>query len=179
MLTRRFNRSLAVAARERMPAEILLEYLEAMLAGHGQAAIVKDARTESGWKVTWPEHGELASTQEQRQWAWTQYRQAGWGMPAQHVQLEADIRSQMSTLNATVNLGSLPPSALFQMREIVRGALASSSQSSSTPIVDQGDRDRDQHDAIDAEFTEHESASASDSEPGMSKSDSEETERDE
>lgn len=121
-VTRRFNRNLAICAREMIPAEILVEFLSAILQGHGQAKMVPDGRTASGWRVTWPEGGEMASTPEQIQWAWTQARQAGYGLPVQQIALEGELRTISAQLTGTIAIGDLSPRVLHGIRNLLRGA---------------------------------------------------------
>lgn len=111
--TARFNRSLAAVARQNFPAEALMLFWEAIAEGHGDACMAKDARAACGWRVTWPEHG-TASTAEQKQWAITQIRQAGFGMPVQSVQLDADLRAHM-TVEAPADLHGLGPGQLLAL----------------------------------------------------------------
>lgn len=121
--TKRFNRNLAVLAREMVPPELLIEYHLAILQNHNPH-IVRDNRTLSGWRVEWPERGELQPTLAEKTASITFLRQAGWGMPAQAHFVEAEIRTHSSNVGVDVAplLGS--PGKVYQMLQALRGALA-------------------------------------------------------
>jgi hypothetical protein len=90
--TKRFNRNLAILAREMVPAELLIEFHLAILQNH-DPHIIEDKRTSSGWRVTWNDKGEMRPTLLEKTASINFLRQAGWGMPAQAHYVEADIRS--------------------------------------------------------------------------------------
>ena len=131
IITRRYSRSLAIAARESVPPETLIDYLLAWLAGHGQARMVRTNAIPAGygpapddefleWCVVWPDRGEIESSPEQKQWAWLQLKQAGYGLPAQSIHIEGDIRSHVHELTTTIDYGRLPPSSIDQIRQLIR-----------------------------------------------------------
>jgi hypothetical protein len=66
----------------------------AIMEGFGTAVLQRDARCEGGWKVLRPENAP-ESTNEQKQWAWLQWRLAGYGQPVQSIALDADLRQHM------------------------------------------------------------------------------------
>ena len=101
-MTRRFNRNLAICAREMVPPELLVEFAYAILEGVNPVLV----RTKTSWKWKPSDHGGAPSITD-KQWAMTFLRQAGWGMPAQSLHLEADIRSQQLTLDASVDVRAL------------------------------------------------------------------------
>lgn len=122
-LTQRYGRNLALAAREAIPANIMMDYIAAIMEGHGQATLKRDGRVEGGWVVAWPANGELESTSEQKQWAWQQWRLAGFGQPAQQIHLEADLRGQITSIGATLPIGALSPGKLHAVRALLRPVL--------------------------------------------------------
>jgi len=174
-VTRRFNRNLAICAREMLPAEMLIEYLLAILEGHGQATLVRDGRTESGWRVAIPEGGGLRSSETQMQWAWTQLRQAGYGLPVQQIALEGELRTISAQLTGTIDLGSLPPRALHGIRDLIRGAraaeLGAPALEASSPQCDDGTTPAQIIDVDPEPAPEREPVSSTDHLPGSASTD--------
>lgn len=145
---RRFNQNLAIVAREAVPAGVMMEYLLAIMEGHGSAVLKRDERYDGGWCVTWPEKGELSSTPEQKQWAWTQWRQAGYGMPVQSITLDAELRATYQQ-GPTLELGAMTPAQLIAIRKALLPP---------APVTDTSD-------AIDAEIVSETQAPPPSSEP--------------
>jgi hypothetical protein len=158
-IAKRFNRNLAICAREAVPAEIMCEYLLAIMEGHGQAVL---KRAGGEWIVTWPGGptredegtGELQSTHEQKAWAWLQWRQAGYGMPAQSIQLEGELRT-MQTTRTTIELAGRTPAEVMALRAAIRLALAPPPAPADPVEVPTSEPQ-----AIDAEFSEVPAASS-------------------
>lgn len=140
--TKRFNRNLAVLAREMVPPELLIEYHLAILQNHNPH-IVRDGRTLSGWRVEWPERGELQPTLAEKTASITFLRQAGWGMPAQAHFVEAEIRTHSADagVDLTPLLGS--PGKVYQMLQALRGALASQEEAPEALALQDGQEDGD------------------------------------
>jgi hypothetical protein len=136
-LTQRFSRDLSLAARENgIPADVMVEWLIAILEGHGQATIKRDERTETGWRIDWPTDGELASTMEQKERAWDRLRLAGYGQPAQSIHLEADIRARVAAVQTTVPIKVLSPAQMHAMRAILQAQLPEGEPASQPASID-------------------------------------------
>lgn len=142
---RRFNRNLATLVRELVPPEMLIDYAVAIMEGDGNVKIKRGDPDlgEPAWVVARSpeERGRLESTAEQKQWAWTQLRQAGWGMPVQAIALEADIRTH-HTSTVLPALSTLTPAQIFAVSRALgvggvggQPALAARA-SSSSPALD-------------------------------------------
>lgn len=89
--------SLAAAIQAEIPNEIYIEYLVAIWQGHN-AKLAKDARCTltNGYTVTWDDSfglGNPEPTLEQRNDAMKELLLRGFGQPAQHVQIEAELRT--------------------------------------------------------------------------------------
>jgi hypothetical protein len=122
--SRRFSRTFAASIREGVSPDLLRDYLLAIMAGHGDARFTEDFKAITWGPVgTGPGRGGVASTPAQIEWAWTQLRQGGWGMPVQAIALEADIR-QHTTTTTELPLADVPPADVRAIRNAVRGALA-------------------------------------------------------
>lgn len=135
--TKRFNRNLAILAREMVPAELLIEFHLAILQGHNPH-FVKDARCSSGWRVTWPERGELVPTLGEKSASVTFLRQAGWGMPAQAHYVEADVRSRQGELDVDLTALQGDPGTVFALVQALRGALAAPREASPDSDASEG-----------------------------------------
>lgn len=119
--TARFNRNLAILARELVPPELLIEFHLAILQGH-DPHIVKDGRTSSGWNVTWKD-AEVKPTLQEKTASISFLRQAGWGMPAQAHYIEADVRARQG--DAGVDLSGLArqPALAARLLEALKGVM--------------------------------------------------------
>lgn len=135
--TKRFNRNLAILAREMVPAELLIEFHLAILQGHNPH-FVKDARCSSGWRVTWPERGELVPTLAEKTASVTFLRQAGYGMPAQAHYVEADIRSHAADSGVDLTALQGDPGKVFALVQALRGALAAPQEASADEDAPEG-----------------------------------------
>lgn len=145
--TRRITRALAAAVRDRVPADVVIEYWLAVAAGHGQASIVYEEDGESCEPyVTWPAEGELSATPERKDWAITQLRQAGWGMPAQHHVIEGEIRQHTTTMVGVMDFGTLTPAAV----SAIRTALAAPQPAPVAPALPAATEPQPDLNAIDA-----------------------------
>lgn len=94
-ITKKWNSSLTIAAREAVPPAVMVDWLLAIMEGYGTAVLKRDERVSGGWTVVRPDNGP-ESTDSQKQWAWLQWRLAGYGQPVQQVALDADLRQNMS-----------------------------------------------------------------------------------
>lgn len=131
---RRFNRSLSVAAREvGAPTEVMIEWLNAILAGHGQATIQEGPGGE--WFVEWPESGEITASDAFKQWAWVQLRQAGYGMPSQAISIEAEVRASTAG-SSSLTSGTAPPAMLIALRQALALTASSNSVVQDLPVID-------------------------------------------
>lgn len=146
-ITRKHARNLALAARESIPAYVMMDFLLAIMEGHGQAVLKRDARHEGGWYVLKPEGG-LASTPEQKQWAWLQWRLAGYGQPIQTHVLDAELRS---STNRDSQIDARRVSALsYEARRRIMEALQLAPPEPELDAARQGSSDED--DVEDAEI---------------------------
>jgi hypothetical protein len=134
-VTQRFSRDLSLAAREGIPADIMMDWIAAMMEDGPYPALKRDDRVEGGWVVVRPEHGML-TTPEQRQWAWTQWRLAGYGQPAQSIHLEADIRARVAAVQTTVPIKVLSPAQMHAMRAILQAQLPEGQPASQPASID-------------------------------------------
>lgn len=131
--TRRFNRNLALLARQMVPPELLIEYHLAVLQDHNPF-IVRDERYKDGWKVEWDDRKtrELPTLADKT--ASIKFlREAGWGMPAQAHYVDMDVRA--SGRDSGVDLAPIAddPMTLHRVAEAVRLALEAPGQASVLP----------------------------------------------
>jgi len=120
-VTQRYSRDLSLAAREGIPADVMMDWIAALMEEGPYPALKRDARVEGGWTVVRPESG-LMTTPEQRQWAWQQWRLAGYGQPAQSIHLEADLRARVASAHVAAPIGALTPAQMHAMRALLTGA---------------------------------------------------------
>ncbi len=133
-ITRKFNRNLAHATREKIPGEVLLEFQLAILQGH-DPTIVEDGRSASGWRVTWKEQGEYAPTLEQKQKAWYNITAWGYGLPVQQIVLDAELRQHFQTADSSFDvskLATLAPEQQLLLRDAMRLMTGSNGAEGST-----------------------------------------------
>lgn len=166
-LSQRITSSIAAAARSGASADLIVEYWLTIAQGHGEARLSEDKKTITctcaalGGKEG---RGHRDSTPEQIAWAFTQLRQAGYGMPVQTHILEAEMRSQGALDASSPAVSNLSLATVIGIRRLLekqaedRAALASAS--APAQVTDDLASVDDAANAIDAEFTE--SASASD-----------------
>lgn len=157
--THRFNRSLAAYVRERLTPELYVEFQLAILQGH-DAVLVPDERCSGGYRVEHREGGPIPGL-EMRDRAMTNLRQAAWGLPAQQVQIDAQVRQQALIAVAGVDARALELGAQGRAELIAfleQKMLASGSQgggSSSAPEPEpEGGGSSSEPDAEDAEYSD-------------------------
>lgn len=90
---RRFTKGLAQEVRDKIHPSLIVEFWAAILGGH-DPSLTPDERCEHGYRVTWPERGEHVPDLRIKMEAMVHVRNAGWGLPAQQLLLDADIRQQ-------------------------------------------------------------------------------------
>jgi len=93
--SRKWSQSFSIAVREGISAEIMRDWCMAVLEGY-QPIMQRDERIDGGWKVIKNDDGKESSMAE-KQWAWLQIVNRGWGQPIQQHYLDADLR-QHNTL---------------------------------------------------------------------------------
>jgi hypothetical protein len=118
--------NLAIAVRSQVPAEVLVEFHLAILQGQNPR-LVKDGRYEHGWKledVCGPDGaGGQPPTLQDKKDAAKALMERGWGMPAQTIHLEQDVKAQIEMLGATLPanaMASVPTSRLLALRNALR-----------------------------------------------------------
>lgn len=117
--TRNLTRSAAEITRQHgAPLEIICEFQNAVLAGHSSATIQQD--DDGDWYVTW-EEGELASTVDQKFYAANFLTQRGYGMPAQTVHVEQEMR--VTVQSTSIALDKLPAAALAALASMRQALL--------------------------------------------------------
>lgn len=131
-VSRKWNSSLTIAAREAVPPAVMVDWLLAIMEGYGTAVLQRDARVEGGWKVIRPENG-AESTDQQKQWAWLQWRLAGYGQPVQSIALDADLRQHMQ-LDVELAPEKVRGELDYQTREALVAALQASLSSKQKPL---------------------------------------------
>lgn len=120
--TRRFNRNLALLARELVPPELLIEFHLAILQGHNPI-IKQDARAKGGWVVWWDEKTEQVPNLEQKVRSVDFLRQAGWGLPAQAHYVDLDVKTAQAAPAIDITAVANSPRALSAMVGALRAAL--------------------------------------------------------
>lgn len=155
--SRNLARSAAEITRQHMiPAEILVEWNNAVMQGHSSATCQED--DDGDWYVTW-EEGELASTLEQKFHAQSMLWQRGYGMPAQTVHVEQEMRVTVDS--SAINVGQLPAAAIAAIAMMRRALLpagpAPAPEDALPASTIDANEDRNAN-AIDAEYTESTSA---------------------
>jgi len=111
--------------------------------------IVQDARYErtGGLHVVEDTDDPRTPSPERRDAAMRELLNRRDGLPAQRVQLEAELRTlQVTGQLSAQDLAALPPVALGSIAEALRGAFASAGASQALPAGD----DQDDEDVIDA-----------------------------
>lgn len=146
-LSKQRGRELAAAAREGIRADVMVEYLLAILEGHGQARIVYRAADGERCEpyVDWPAAG-FESTPERKDWAWTRLREAGWGLPATHVNIQGQFTGVIAPV---IDMSALKPAKIAAIRSLLASELSTPNQGAGA-----GQRALESTDAIDAEFAE-------------------------
>ena len=117
-----YEKDLAKVFRERTDPEVIVEWLDLLLAGHGDARIVPDGRT-GGYRAEGNEKGGRESTFEQKQWALKFRIERGFGLPEQSTKLEASIEARLLNVHT-----DLSPTALggisYEARERLFASLS-------------------------------------------------------
>ncbi len=118
-ITRRFNRGAAQAVRDEVPIEVFVEHLLCILMGHADATWTRDARTTSGWRMTWPDNGR-ASTPEEKFAAARELRHMGWGLPAQSHIIQAEVTQHDGrNLASAIPAGVISPQLIYNVRRML------------------------------------------------------------
>ena len=118
--------NLAIAVRQQVPAEVLVEFHLAILQGQNPR-LVKDGRYEHGWKledICGPEgSGGQPPTLQDKKDAAKALMERGWGMPVQTTHLEQDVKAQIELLGTNLApnaMASVPTSRLLALRNALR-----------------------------------------------------------
>ena len=122
---RKAHRELADTFREEVSSRTIAQYALSVMQGH-DPVLVKDERTEDGWRVAWKETGEYApdlDTKLRMLDYITRYRD---GLPVQSTVLQQNIKVQGLIVGAGLDmstLAGLPVAARAAAMEAVRQAL--------------------------------------------------------
>lgn len=137
--TRRFNRNLAILAREMVPPELLIEYHLAVLQNQNPV-LARDGRAAGGWLVRGDEKARELPTLADKAASIKFLREAGWGMPAQAHYVDMDVSRHAA--DSGVDLASISgdPQKLHQIAQALRLALAGGAGGSQSaaplPVLD-------------------------------------------
>lgn len=115
--TRKYNRMLDQAIRDRVDPELIVDFHLLVMQGH-DAELVADSRTTSGLRAAYPSGGEVKPDLATRIKSATFLANHAWGMPVQNHAVEAKIRAESIALHAGVDvdaLMALPPAAKAEM----------------------------------------------------------------
>jgi hypothetical protein len=167
------TRQLASAVRDNISVEVIVWFHKAILMGH-DAKLTDDEDEAQGpyWDadcgvgVTW-KAGGLAPTLDQRIASMKQLTDRGHGQAAQLIAVEQSIRVEGGASGA-LDLGALPPALVLQVRELLRGQLASGEDSPAGSTDASDDSSDDSSGVIDAESTEVDDDSSDDDPPAGS-----------
>jgi hypothetical protein len=127
----RAQRHLALAVREGISVEALRDYHLLIACGHA-AQLHRDRDGEvSAVCVCCPPHGTggaMRPTQDERTKSVNWLADRGHGLPAQSIYVDNIVRAETTQ---AIDLGALPPAALFAVLHALRGVAASSGGSAS------------------------------------------------
>lgn len=142
--TRKYARSLSLAVREGVDPTWFVEWN--LLIMQGKAPILrKNGNYTSGYHVV---HDDTrpSPTLEQQERAIKFLTERGWGQPVQQLQLDAELRGQIASLQTNLTLESLSGALTLQQREAITRLLGPGvgAQSSGSP-------DPSDEDLVDAE----------------------------
>ena len=146
----RFNRNLAVIARELVPPELLIEFHMAVLQGHNPH-IIRDARFTSGWHVTWEERGEMPPTLAEKTSSIKFLREAAYGMAAQSHYIEADVRSHASDSGVDTRMLANNPGMAYELVQALRTAMAAGQAGGTLQTLPEGSESESDEQAIDVQ----------------------------
>lgn len=120
----RITQSLAQCIREGAPVELLREYWMARAEGLHNVKLARDEETGEFYVTHTPDEDLAPGTppvpQEEIDKAMQWLSDRGYGLPAQNIQLEANIRQHTTSVLAHLPIGDLSPAAIAT----IRGALA-------------------------------------------------------
>lgn len=139
-------RSITLAVREKVPADLLVEIHLMILEGH-DPILEKDKRTTSGWIVKYNTQGEIKPTLEQKMKAAAWLTDRGWGQAVQQIALEAELRHV--SVEQPVNLpAGISAAAIAGIRDWLR------LDAGTKPVIDLPAVTAPATEVIDAEYIE-------------------------
>ena len=98
----KMRRNLASSIRDGISADTLRDFHLAIASGH-DARLVPDERTHDGWRVTWPEKGEVEPDLKTRVASVQVLIQYGQGMPVRTIELDGELRTLSLQVGAGVD----------------------------------------------------------------------------
>lgn len=113
---RKAMRNLALVVREGVPSEIMRDFH--LMIAMGQSPLV--VRASNGDLKVQAEEGGMAPTLDQRVSAMKFLTERGYGLPAQTINLEAELRAQIASTSESLPVGQLSPAAMRAIREAIR-----------------------------------------------------------
>ncbi len=113
---RKAMRNLALVVREGVPSEIMRDFH--LMIAMGQSPLV--VRASNGDLEVRAEEGGMAPTLDQRVAAMKFLTERGYGLPAQTINLEAELRAQIASTSESLPVGQLSPAAMRAIREAIR-----------------------------------------------------------
>jgi len=156
--TRRSRGNLAALFRDRFHEEVIFDWFLHILMGKNPK-IVQDARYErtGGLHVVEDTDDPRTPSPERRDAAMRHLLDRRDGLPAQRVQLEAELRTlQVTGQLSAQDLAALPPAALGRIADALRGAFAASGAPAALPAGE----DQDDEEVLEAMATESDQPSA-------------------
>ncbi|MGN6108087.1 MAG: hypothetical protein ACTHU0_23470 [Kofleriaceae bacterium] len=122
-------KNLALAVREGVPAELMRDWH--LMICEGKSPLLR--RRGTGWSLEAEEQG-MIPTLDQRTRSMVWLAERGYGLPAQQIHLEAELRAQVAAIGQVPVVASLDTGKQWAIREILRGCLPA--PSSDQPVID-------------------------------------------
>lgn len=146
------TRQLAAAVRDRIPAEIYVEFHLQVASGH-DARLATDEEGEL--VVTWDERGGLMPSLDTRLASMKWLADRGYGQAPQMIQLEAELRA--SGTATILPAGALPPTTLVALARLLLPKSPDPTANANAPALPES---TSASEIIDAEFSEHDDSTS-------------------